>query len=109
MLNEKDWQGEQKRLDSVMEELQSKIGELEPEVTGLREQVTDIRKQFWEEVTVNTSTHEDFEETFYSIKQQEALLSERERSHRQRLLRYKNMKRLLPSPILDEWTFKKMG
>ncbi|MEK3967627.1 RNA polymerase recycling motor HelD [Paenibacillus sp. FSL H7-0323] len=109
MLNEKDWQGEQKRLDSVTEELQSKIGELEPEVTGLREQVTDIRKQFWEEVTVNTSTHEDFEETFYSIKQQEALLSERERSHRQRLLRYKNMKRLLPSPYFGRMDFQEDG
>lgn len=109
MLNEKDWQREQERLDLVTEELQSKIGELEPEVTGLREQVTDIRKRFWEEVTVNTSTHEDFEETFYSIKQQEALLSERERSHRQRMQRYKNMKRLLPSPYFGRMDFQEDG
>lgn len=109
MLNAKDWEQEQKRLDLVTDELRAKIAELEPEVTGLRDQVTDIRKRFWEEVTVNTSTHEDFEETFYSIKQQEALLSERERSHRQRMLRYKNMKRLLPSPYFGRMDFQEDG
>ncbi|WP_339318276.1 RNA polymerase recycling motor HelD [Paenibacillus sp. FSL R10-2734] len=109
MITEKDWQQEQERLDLVAEKLQSRIAELEPEVTGLRDQVVDIRKRFWEEVTVNTSTDEDFEETFYSIKQQEALLSERERSHRQRVQRYNNMKRLLPSPYFGRMDFQEDG
>lgn len=78
MINAEDWKQEQERLDMVTEKLQARIAELEPEVVGLHGQVTDIRKQFWEEVTVNTSTDEDFEETFYSIRQQEAILSERE-------------------------------
>lgn len=30
----------------------------------MRDQATDIRKQFWEEVTINTSTNEDFEKFF---------------------------------------------
>ena len=55
---------------SGQEKLQARIAELEPEVAGLRDQAADIRKRFWEEVTVNTSTDEDFEETFYTIKQQ---------------------------------------
>lgn len=109
MVNVMDWQQEQDRLDLVTEKLQSRIAELEPEVTGLRDQVVDIRKRFWEEVTVNTSTDEDFEETFYSIKQQEALLSERERSHRQRVQRFKNMKRLLPSPYFGRMDFQEDG
>ncbi|GGH30437.1 RNA polymerase recycling motor HelD [Paenibacillus segetis] len=109
MISAKDWQQEQERLDLVTEGLRSQIAELEPEVSGLREQVTDIRKQFWEEVTVNTSTEEDFEETFYSIKQQEALLSERERSHRQRMQRLKSMKRLLPSPYFGRIDFQEDG
>ncbi|WP_276353089.1 RNA polymerase recycling motor HelD [Cohnella caldifontis] len=109
MLNANDWQQERERLAKVTERLRSQIAELEPEVSGLRGQVTEFRKRFWEEVTVNASTFEDFEETFYSIKQQEALLSERERSHRQRLQRYKNMKRMLPSPYFGRIDFREDG
>lgn len=109
MVDVNDWQQEQERLDLVTEKLRLRIAELEPEVTGLRDQVVDIRKRFWEEVTVNTSTDEDFEETFYSIKQQEALLSERERSHRQRVQRFNNMKRLLPSPYFGRMDFHEDG
>jgi DNA helicase-2/ATP-dependent DNA helicase PcrA len=109
MINAKDWQQEQERLDVVMEGLRSTIAELEPEVSGLFDQVTDIRKRFWEEVTVNTSTHEDFADTFYSIKQQEALLSERERTHRQRIQRWKGMNRLLPSPYFGRIDFRESG
>lgn len=109
MIDEKDWKQEQERLELVTEKLHARIAELEPEVAGLREQAVDIRKKFWEEVTVNTSNHEDFEETFYSIKQQEALLSERERSHRLRALQHRNMKRLLPSPYFGRFDFQEEG
>ncbi|BBI36633.1 RNA polymerase recycling motor HelD [Cohnella abietis] len=109
MVNPKDWQQEQERLDVVTEGLRSKIAELEPEVSGLFNQVTDFRKRFWEEVTVNTTTHEDFADTFYSIKQQEVLLSERERTHRQRMQRWKSMNRLLPSPYFGRIDFREDG
>lgn len=109
MGNEKDWKLEQDRLDQVTEKLQERIAELEPEVAGLQHQAGEIRKRFWEEVTVNTSTHEDFEETFYSIKQQEALLSERERSYRLRLQQWKNLNRLLPSPYFGRIDFREEG
>ncbi|MDF2836751.1 MAG: helicase, partial [Paenibacillus sp.] len=109
MISEKDWQQEQERLELVTGKLQERIAELEPEVAGLQNQAGDIRKQFWEEVTVNTSTDEDFEETFYSIRQQEALLSERERSFRLRMQQWKNMKRLLPSPYFGRIDFREDG
>ncbi|MFC0216556.1 RNA polymerase recycling motor HelD [Paenibacillus chartarius] len=109
MINEKDWKQEQERLEQVTEKLQERIAELEPEVAGLRNQAGDIRKRFWEEVTVNTSTQEDFEETFYSIKQQEALLSERERSYRLRMQQWKGMKRLLKSPYFGRIDFQEDG
>ncbi|MCA0756316.1 AAA family ATPase [Paenibacillus sp. N4] len=109
MIGANDWKQEQERLDQVTEQLKTRLAELEPEVAGLRNQVTDIRKRFWEEVTVNTSTQEDFEETFYSIKQQEALLSERERSHRLRMQQWNNMKRLLPSPYFGRIDFEEEG
>ncbi len=109
MINKDDWKQEQERLDMIKAQLQARIDKIEPEVLGLRNQVTDFRKRFWEEVTVNASTTEDFEETFYSIKQQEALLSERERSHRLRMQQWNNMKRLQPSPYFGRIDFKEEG
>ncbi|AZN38765.1 RNA polymerase recycling motor HelD [Paenibacillus albus] len=109
MISENDWKQEQARLKQVTETLRTKIEELAPEVSGLRNQVTDFAKKFWEDVTVNTSTFDDFEETLYSIRQQEALLSERERSHKQRLQRYNNMKRMLPSPYFGRIDYEEKG
>ncbi|WP_151737003.1 RNA polymerase recycling motor HelD [Paenibacillus tengchongensis] len=109
MIDAKDWRQEQEWLDLVLARVREAIAELDPQVSGLHEQVTDIRRRFWEEVTVNTSTDEDFEETFYSIKQQEALLSERERSHRIRLQRWKSMHRLLPAPYFGRIDFREDG
>ncbi|MFD2330953.1 RNA polymerase recycling motor HelD [Cohnella sp. GCM10020058] len=109
MISEQDWRQEQARLEEVTEKLRARIAELEPEASGLRDQAGDLRKRFWEEVTVNTATDEDFEETFYSIKQQEALLSERERSYRLRQQQWKGLNRLLPSPYFGRIDFHEDG
>ncbi|GGA34204.1 RNA polymerase recycling motor HelD [Paenibacillus physcomitrellae] len=109
MVNEQDWNQEQERLSKVKGQLQERIAELEPEVDGLQNQAGEIRKRFWEEVTVNTASDEDFEETFHSIKQQEALLSERERSYRLKLQQWKNLQRLLPSPYFGRIDFTENG
>lgn len=103
------WGQEQEWLKQVKEKLKSGIANLEPEVGRLKEQATDIRKRFWEEVTVNTSTQEDFEESFFTITQQDAVLSERERSHARKLQQWKNMKRLLPSPYFGRIDFHEDG
>ncbi|MBD3920431.1 UvrD-helicase domain-containing protein [Paenibacillus sp. PR3] len=109
MTNEQDWKQEQERLDQVTEKLQARIEQLEPEVAGLRNQANDIRKRFWEEVTVNTGSHEDFEETVHSISQQEALLSDRERSYRMRQQQWRSVNRLLPSPYFGRIDFNENG
>ena len=109
LLQEKDWKQEQERLDWMTKKLQERMAELEPEVAGLQNQAGDIRKRFWEEVTVNTSTDEDFEETFYSIRQQEALLSERERSHRLRMQQWNSLNRLVQSPYFGRIDFREDG
>ncbi len=108
-MDAEDWQVEQERLNRVTEKLRGRIIKLAPKVTGLGEQVTDIRKHFWEEVTVNMSTHGDFEETFYSISQQAAVLSERERGYRRLTQQWKNLNRLLPSPYFGRIDFEEDG
>lgn len=104
-----EWQQEQQRLDLVKEKLTCAIVELEPKIGQLKDQAADIRKRFWEEVTVNTSTDEDFEETFFTINQQSAVLSERERSHKRLMQQWKNMNRLLPSPYFGRVDFLEDG
>ncbi len=108
-MEEKDWQQEQERLEWIKALLSMRIAKLEPEVSGLWNQATDIRKRFWEEVTLNTSTYEDFEESFYTINQQSALLAERERSHKLLTEQWNNLKRLLPSPYFGRLDFKEAG
>lgn len=103
------WEQEQEWLEQVKEKLKAGIASLEPEVGQLKEQATDIRRRFWEEVTVNTSTEEDFEESFFTITQQDAVLSERERSHARKLRQWKNMQRLLPSPYFGRIDFHEEG
>ncbi|OKP98734.1 RNA polymerase recycling motor HelD [Paenibacillus sp. P46E] len=108
-MDSNEWRQEQQRLDLVMDKLEERIVELEPKISQLREQAADIRKRFWDEVTVNTSTDEDFEETFFTINQQTAVLSERERSHGRLLQQWKNMNRLLPSPYFGRVDFQEEG
>lgn len=105
----KEWRLEQERLDQVREKLKARIDELEPSVTGMRDQAAEIRRRFWEEVTVNTSSDEDFEETFYTIKQQAAVLSERERRHRLLTQQWRSLHRLLPSPYFGRVDFLEDG
>lgn len=101
----KEWLHEQERLEQVRHKLQARIDELEPEVAGLHDQAADIRRRFWEEVTINTATDEDFEETFHTINQQSAVLAERERVHKLLTQQWKSMNRLLPSPYFGRIDF----
>ncbi|MDP4098807.1 UvrD-helicase domain-containing protein [Paenibacillus sp. P96] len=105
----KEWRTEQERLNQVREKLKARIDELEPEITGLHDQAAEIRRRFWEEVTVNTSSDEEFEETFYTIKQQAAVLSERERGHRLLTQQWKSLNRLFPSPYFGRIDFLEDG
>lgn len=105
----KVWEQEQERLEQVKEKLKAGITNLEPEVGQLNEQARDLRRGFWEEVTVDTNSQEDFEESFFTITQQEAVLSERERSHARKLRQWKSMQRLLPSPYFGRIDFREEG
>ncbi|MEF2245635.1 RNA polymerase recycling motor HelD [Paenibacillus sp. IITD108] len=104
-----DWRLEQERLEKIKNKLRTRIAKLEPEVAGLWDQATEIRRRFWEEVTINTSTDEDFEETFHTINQQSALLAERERGHKLLAQQWKNLNRLLPSPYFGRIDFQEDG
>lgn len=106
MMEAKEWSLEQDRPDSVRNKLQERMDELEPKVVGLRDQAADIRKRFWEELSINTSTTEDFEDTFYSVQQQSSILAERERVHNRMVQQWNGVKRLLSSPYFGRIDFQ---
>lgn len=105
----KEWQEERRRLDEVRAKLKAEIDRLEPVIAGLSDQTTDMRKRFWEEVTVNANSDEEFLETFYNINQQAALLSERERGQRVLMQKWRGMNRLYPSPYFGRIDFSEDG
>lgn len=109
MIGREDLEKERQRLTDVARQLEEALEKLAPQVDGLQEQAADMRRRFWEEVSVSTGTNEDFEESVYSIEQQEALLSERERSHRQKAAQYRKLGRLRESPYFGRIDFREDG
>ncbi|MFC4320445.1 RNA polymerase recycling motor HelD [Litchfieldia salsa] len=105
----KDLEKEQLRVDNVMKQIDSKIKLLEHNTGGLKKDIIGIRSEFWEDVTVNFDEADDLGETFTSIKQQNELLSERERSHRQFYQQMKNLDRLKHSPYFGRVDFHENG
>lgn len=108
-LTEKDWLQEQSRVEYVTGQIDQRIKRLELEVGDVRAEVVDIRKHFWDDVTVNFSNAEDLTETYFSMKQQADVLSERERTHRHTSATLKKLKRLVRSPYFGRIDFVEDG
>ncbi|CAG7618454.1 DNA helicase IV [Paenibacillus solanacearum] len=108
-ITEQDWKAEQERVHSVTGKIQARIERLESEIGASKAEVVDIRKHFWDEVTVNLSTAEDITETYFSMKQQVEVLSERERSYRHAAETLRKLRRLAVSPYFGRIDFAEAG
>jgi DNA helicase-2/ATP-dependent DNA helicase PcrA len=108
-ISEKDWEQEQNRVNDVTERIEQRIAGLEDEIGDVKSDALDIRQHFWDEVTVNFSTAEDLTETFFSMKQQADVLSERERTHRQAAASLNKLRRLYQSPYFGRIDFRDAG
>src|SRR5947207_226782 len=97
-IQSKEWQSEQKRVNSIVKLIKQKTNNLLKNAGKVRADVLEIRKTFWEDVTVNLDELDDYIETAASIKQQAELLSERERSHKNLDKHLKTLDRLKYSP-----------
>lgn len=103
------FRAEQDRLDRVIAAIDGHIARLERETGELREEVVDIRRRFWEDVTVNTDTMDDLLETYWSVKQQAEVLSQRERSHQHAARQLAVLKRMKDSPYFGRIDFREDG
>lgn len=99
-------QMEQERVDSIIEEIDKKAAKWNESSSDVGSDALQIRKTFWEDVTVNFDEADDVAETFTSIKQQAALLSERERTQSQMVKQLQTLSRLRFSPYFGRVDFK---
>ncbi|TDF96653.1 RNA polymerase recycling motor HelD [Paenibacillus piri] len=108
-VTEQQWRLEQARVDEVTDKIEQRIQALELETGSVKTEVVSIRKHFWDDVTINLSTHEDKIESYWSLRQQAELLSERERSYRHAAEALSKMKRLVRSPYFGRIDFQEDG
>lgn len=108
-LTESDWQFEQQRMEHVNEQLNQRIEQLEQEVGLVKGVIVDIRKNFWDGITINLGNPDDMGETFFSIKQQADVISERERTHKLAVVTLDKLNRLLHSPYFGRIDFVEKG
>ncbi|MBD2847235.1 UvrD-helicase domain-containing protein [Paenibacillus sp. IB182496] len=105
-ISKAQWLAEQARVDEVTGKIARRIARLEERTGDVRSDVVEIRKHFWDEVTINFSHAEDLTETYFSMKQQADVLSERERSHRHASAELGKFRRLVKSPYFGRIDFK---
>ncbi|WP_079509071.1 RNA polymerase recycling motor HelD [Mesobacillus jeotgali] len=105
----KDLKIEEKRVQSIIEVIDSKADKWKASTSDVGSDALQIRKTFWEDVTVNFDEADDVAETFTSIKQQAALLSERERTQSQMVKQLKTLSQLRFSPYFGRVDFKEDG
>ena len=108
-MTEIDWREEQQRVDLVTHKISKRIEGLAEEVGDVKTDVVDIRKHFWDDVTVNLSTMEDLTETYFSLKQQVEVLTDRERRHRQASIALGKLTRLVKTPYFGRIDFTEDG
>ncbi|RDW21277.1 RNA polymerase recycling motor HelD [Oceanobacillus chungangensis] len=96
---------EQLRVDAVIDEINIKEEKLSSQITGLKENVVELRKSFWDDITVNIDEPDDIIETQESIKQQAALLSEKERYHGKIGEELRTLEKLKSSPYFGRIDF----
>jgi len=103
------WREEQARVDRVTGSIGRTIDRLEKEIGAVRSEAFEIRKHFWDEVTVNFSTFDDIQETYFSMKQQADLLAERERTERHSAQYLDRLRKLADSPYFGRIDFREKG
>ena len=108
-VTEQDWQNEQQRVDRVVREIRNRIGSLEHHVGEVKEEIVEIRKNFWDDVTVNFEDTAEAIETFASMRQQQHVLSERERSHKHAVEQLRTLLRLRKTPYFGRIDFVENG
>jgi DNA helicase II / ATP-dependent DNA helicase PcrA len=79
-IKEQELVEEQKLINELVQMVNQKEVKLKQKNNKISSDVLEIKTTFWNDVTINMDEPDDIIETYYSIKQQSQLLSERERT-----------------------------
>ena len=108
-MEQQDWAFEIERLEQVKAQIAEEIEKLNEIVESRQGEALEIRRNFWDEVTVNMSDYSEIAETAASISQQQAILSEQERSFRHAEQNLKKLVRLRRTPYFARVDFTEEG
>jgi DNA helicase II / ATP-dependent DNA helicase PcrA len=108
-IKKKDLLEEQNYVDQLVTVVDGKVTSLLKKSSKVTSDVLEIKTTFWNDVTVNMDEFDDILETYYSIKQQAELLSERERTRGQFDQQLKILNKLKHSPFFGRIDFLEEG
>jgi DNA helicase-2/ATP-dependent DNA helicase PcrA len=108
-IQEEEWNLERDRLQQVKDRIEQEIERMEGIVEHRGAEVLDIRRNFWDEISVNMANDDDLAETAASITQQQAVLSQQERSVRHAESNLDKLLRLQRSPYFARVDFTEKG
>ncbi len=100
-----EWTEEKKYLEHCLNTVGHKKEELILKRKNFRKNAVALKKTFWDDVRVNLDTAEDFDETFFAIKQQVELLSDSELAEQRTIQNMKVYERLQQSPYFARIDF----
>jgi DNA helicase II / ATP-dependent DNA helicase PcrA len=108
-IKEQELVEEQKQINDLVQLVNKKEVELKQKNNKISSDVLEIKTTFWNDVTINMDEPDDIIETYYSIKQQSQLLSERERTRGIIDKQLNVLKRLKNSPYFGRIDFLEDG
>lgn len=109
MISDDERRRESSRVDEVVGLIGRKLERLKRDAVGSKAEVVDIRKHFWSDITVNIERGDDRMETEAGIRQQTALLTERERTLAFAQATIGKLERLVQSPYFGRVDFVERG
>ena len=108
-MTENDKQLEEQRVQLVIGKVAERLEQLQADVGAIKTTVVEGRKHFWDEISINVETFEDFQETFDSIRQMSMVLAESERRHKHSSESLLKLTRLHESPYFGRIDFREEG
>ncbi|MFD2444229.1 RNA polymerase recycling motor HelD [Bacillus sp. CGMCC 1.16607] len=104
-----EWKQEQQQVNQLIAVVEQKAKILKQKNSQVNSDVIEIKSTFWNDVTINLDEPDDIIETYYSIKQQAQLLSERERTRGLIDKQLKTLDKLKNSPYFGRIDFQEEG
>ncbi|MCL6636706.1 MAG: AAA family ATPase [Alicyclobacillus sp.] len=106
---DRDWPAEQARVDALLALLRQRAAVLRQQAGDVRADVVELRRNFWDEVTLDVGSADDWLEAQLSIRQQAEVLAEQERRYQHAAAVLRTLERQMDSPYFARVDFIEDG